>query len=69
MPRWPLTSGGRGLPLAWSRERETGSLEAGKRADFVVLDANPLEAEPERITGIKVLGGAPVYPPASIFRS
>jgi hypothetical protein len=36
-----------------------------------VPDANPLEAEPKRITGIKVLaavlGGTLVYPPASIF--
>jgi predicted amidohydrolase YtcJ len=57
--------------FAAHRERETGSLEPGKHADFVVLDANPLEAEPERITGITVLatvlGGTPVYQPAGIF--
>jgi predicted amidohydrolase YtcJ len=43
------------------------------RADFAVPDANPLEAEPTRITGIKVLaavlGGIPVYRPTGIFRS
>jgi len=36
-----------------------------------MLDANPLETEPERITGIKILatflGGTPVYQSASIF--
>jgi predicted amidohydrolase YtcJ len=57
--------------FAARRERETGSLEAGKQADFVVLDANPLEAEPERITDIRVLatvvGGTPVYQSAGIF--
>jgi predicted amidohydrolase YtcJ len=39
----------------------------------VVPDANPLEAEPKRITGIKVLaavlGGTLVYQPTEIFRS
>jgi predicted amidohydrolase YtcJ len=53
------------------REREIGSLEPGKRADFVVLDANPLHADPERITDIKVLAtvldGTPVHQSESIF--
>jgi predicted amidohydrolase YtcJ len=56
-----------------SRSRHWSPLEAGKRADFVVPDANPLEAEPKRITGIKVLaavlGGTPAYQPTEIFRS
>ena len=51
--------------FASHRERETGSLEAGKLADFVVLEENPLRAEPERIADIgvlaTVLGGTPVY--------
>ncbi len=51
--------------FAAHRERETGSLEAGKHADFVVLQENPLLAEPERIADIgvlaTVLGGTPVY--------
>jgi predicted amidohydrolase YtcJ len=59
--------------FAAHRERETGTLEPGKHADFVVLDANPLAAEPERIPGITVLatvlGGTPVYQPAGLFRS
>jgi predicted amidohydrolase YtcJ len=53
------------------RETEIGSLEPGKLADFVVLDANPLEAEPERITDITVLatilGGTPVHQSGSVF--
>jgi predicted amidohydrolase YtcJ len=47
------------------RENEIGTLEPGKHADFVVLDANPLQADPERITEIKVLAtvldGTPVH--------
>jgi predicted amidohydrolase YtcJ len=54
-------------------ERETGSLAAGKQADFVVLQENPLRAEPERIADIgvlaTVLGGTPVYQATEIFPS
>jgi predicted amidohydrolase YtcJ len=57
--------------FACHRESEIGSLEPGKFADFVVLDASPLEAEPGQIPGINVLatvlGGAPVYQSESIF--
>jgi len=56
---------------ACHREREIGSLEPGKLADFTVLDASPLEAEPGQIPGIgilaTVLGGTPVYQSADIF--
>jgi predicted amidohydrolase YtcJ len=56
---------------ACHRESEIGSLEPGKQADFVVLDQNPLETEPERIPDIgvlaTVLGGTPVHQSGSIF--
>jgi predicted amidohydrolase YtcJ len=51
--------------FAMHRERDMGSLEPGKLADFVVLDRNPLNTEPERITEIRVLatvvGGQPTF--------
>ena len=51
--------------FAMHRERDIGSLEPGKLADFIVLDRNPLDTEPERIPGIRVLatvvGGQPVF--------
>ena len=57
--------------FACHRENEIGSLQPGKLADFVVLDASPLEVAPERIPGIQVLatvlGGTPVYQSGSIF--
>jgi hypothetical protein len=57
--------------FASHRERETGSLEAGKLADFAVLQENPLRTEPERIADIgvlaTVLGGKAVYQATSLF--
>lgn len=41
--------------ITLGREKELGSLEAGKRADFVVLGANPLTAEADTIAAIPVL--------------
>jgi predicted amidohydrolase YtcJ len=57
--------------FALHREAEIGSLEPGKLADFVVLDKNPLDADPGQIAGIQVLatvlGGTPVYQSEGIF--
>lgn len=35
-------------------EEKKGSIAAGKQADFVVLDHNPLQMEPERLREIHV---------------
>ena len=46
------------LDAAWSLglEDEIGSLEAGKRADFAILESNPLTTAPEDWSDIKVWG-------------
>nr|WP_217498860.1 amidohydrolase [Leifsonia sp. C5G2] len=41
--------------ITLGRERELGSLAAGKRADFVVLGADPLTVDGDAIAGIPVL--------------
>ncbi len=54
-----------GGALASGDGSNRGALAPGKWADFVVLDRNPLEVEPEALTEIKVdatfVGGEPVY--------
>jgi predicted amidohydrolase YtcJ len=46
------------LDAAWSLglEAEIGSIEAGKRADFTVVDRNPINTAPEDWDDIRVLG-------------
>lgn len=41
--------------ISLGRENELGSLQVGKRADFVVLDADPVTIEPQHIGAIPVL--------------
>ena len=57
--------------FAMHRETEIGSLEPGKLADFTVLDRNPLDVDPERVTDIRVLAtavdGKPVYQSGAIL--
>jgi predicted amidohydrolase YtcJ len=52
------------------QEHETGSIEAGKLADLVVLERNLFEVEPSEISDIGVvltlLGGRQVYPPREL---
>ncbi len=45
------------LNAAWqiNEDSDKGSLEPGKRADLVILDANPLAVEPMALTGIHVV--------------
>lgn len=46
------------INAAWSlgMEDEIGSIEIGKRADFTVMDANPLSIEPKDWDGIEIWG-------------
>lgn len=37
------------------KEERNGKLEAGKKADFIVLDQNPLEVEPHKVPCIEIL--------------
>ena len=37
------------------KEKELGKLEVGMRADFVVLDCNPLEVDPHEISSIEIV--------------
>ena len=37
-------------------ENEKGSIEAGKFADFVILDKNIMSVEIDEVPGIKVIG-------------
>jgi len=54
---------------AMKLEKEVGNIEAGKRADLVILDANPLEAI-SNIRKVKfVVTGGKLYDPARLWRS
>ena len=57
--RVPAAAGLRAVTIdaAWQcdSDHEVGSLEAGKFADFLVLDKDPLTVAPEKIGAIKVM--------------
>ena len=59
------------IDAAWQchSDHEVGSLEAGKLADFVVLDADPREVETSAIASVAVLetwvDGVRVFPKAA----
>lgn len=54
-----------GGAYALGEERSRGTLAAGKLADLIALDRNPLTTDPDALTGIAVdevvLGGELVY--------
>lgn len=41
--------------MAMEKENETGTIEVGKSADFIVINQNPLEIPPHKIHETKVL--------------
>ena len=45
-----------GAAQSWRREDDLGSIEVGKIANFTVVDANPLEVDPDQIDQIHVVG-------------
>jgi predicted amidohydrolase YtcJ len=57
------------INAAWQifEDDQKGTIEAGKLADLVILDANPLTVEPDDILNIKVVEtlkeGVTIYPP------
>lgn len=57
-----------GAAYAAFAEGELGSLSPGKWADFVVLDRDPVQVDPDELPHVRVLrtvvGGRTVHPPA-----
>jgi imidazolonepropionase-like amidohydrolase len=50
-------------------DRELGTLEVGKRADMVLLDADPLQDIHNTRRISKTISGGSVYDPAPLWRS
>lgn len=54
-PRQALEAYTINAAFQFGMEKDAGSLEAGKYADFVVLDRNPLKIDPDEIRDIRIL--------------
>ena len=50
-------------------EEQTGSIEVGKAADLVLLDANPLEDISAVRTGVLVMKGGAIYKPNQLYQA
>ena len=50
-------------------DKEVGTIEAGKRADLLVLDANPLENISNVRTLKLVMKGGQLYESAALFKA
>jgi imidazolonepropionase-like amidohydrolase len=48
---------------------QTGSIEAGKAADLVLLDGNPLEDISAIRRGVLVMKGGAIYRPEELYRA
>ncbi|MGI9335314.1 MAG: amidohydrolase [Gammaproteobacteria bacterium] len=58
-----------GAAFTLKLDTELGSIETGKRADFAILDDDPLEIEPSKLRDVRVWGtvvGGRVFPCAEI---
>jgi imidazolonepropionase-like amidohydrolase len=50
-------------------EREAGSVEAGKRADLILIDGDPLADFSAMHRVLRVISSGRVYDPAELWRS
>jgi imidazolonepropionase-like amidohydrolase len=50
------------------REKDLGTIEPGKLADFIVIDGNPLENMSDIRKVVRVVKDGKVFDPAEIYR-
>ncbi|HEY1496646.1 MAG TPA: amidohydrolase family protein [Candidatus Solibacter sp.] len=58
-----------GSARAMGMERETGSIEAGKRADMILVDGNPLQNFANLRKVVRVIASGRSYDPAKLWES